>query len=95
MAEDQKNQGGADKGPWLFESRYPGLQMHLKEVKDADGVRSLKAVNFKPAAVALDAPHGTAKGHFTTSDPALADTLRGHKHFNKSFREIVRGQKGA
>ena len=94
MAEPQ-NQGGASSGPWLFESQYPGLQLHLKEVKNEDGVRSLEQVLFKPAAVAKGTPHHEAKGHALITDAKLAESLRKHKHFNKSFREITRGQKGA
>lgn len=102
MAEEKKegpelNKDGSLKTPAIFESRYPALQLHGREVKDEDGVRSIPVYQFKPAASALgaDAPHHAARGYFVTSDPATAAWLRKHKNHAKpdlgrtgTFKEI-------
>ena len=113
--EDVKQETNAADAPkptdpkaplFTFISKYPGLQLHLRELKTPDGdvtIRSLEMVEFKPQPVLMenedgdmvakkpaDILHHEQKGKFFTTDPILAERLRKHRRFGKEFREITK-----
>jgi hypothetical protein len=91
MAENQKSTPSAAPKMVVFESKWPGLQLHLEETetkKGAHTVKGLRMVQFKPnPAKPGQKPH-EGIGLFATADPVLAAELRQHTGFNRDFREI-------
>jgi hypothetical protein len=77
----------------VFEAKYPGLEMHGKEVKDEDNVRSLQHfVKFRPGPLLRGMGHTDQRGYYGTDDEAVIAWLRKHKSFGKTFTEMEAGK---
>ena len=81
-----------DKKVFLFESKFPGLQIHIEEVMVKQGkheMRQNRAAVFTSQGGPAT-PATKSKGYYSTTDPQMAKDLREQRSFGKDFTEVTK-----
>lgn len=73
---------------FLFESKYPGLHLHLEEVMVKRGRNEIPTLRSVQFIAGLTEEGKKPSGYFTTTDPKLAQELREYPGFGRDFKEI-------